>query len=1044
MRIKSVLRRPALAGGLFTLTLGLVRAAAADYFVSTQGNDANPGTASQPFRTITRAYSLASAGTTITVLPGVYTDYQSGWGLHLNKNGTAASPITLRSQVRGQAIIDGQNVSDRNQGIYLDGSYNIIDGFQIRGGPHGGISVWGNDNQILNNEIHRNGNPASTSTFGQDGVYSSETTRNTVYRGNYIHDNGRTGSNLDHALYLCGDNEVVINNVLVRNAAYGLHIAGYTTVSNMKVYNNVMAHNAKSGIILWMAVSGVDIKNNIIFQNGRFGLDSWDAHGSGVVLDRNLVFGNASGNYNFINGASDYTYTLGTTISSAPLFVNSTAAGFDAHLSAGSPAINAGLNLSSSFTTDLDGTVRPASGAWDLGAYKYGVTDTTPPTVSITAPASGATISGLSVTVSANASDNVGVTGVQFKLNGANLGAEDTSAPYSVTLNTTTLLNSAHTLTAVARDAAGNQTTASAVSVQVNNLVNTAPTISSIANQTIPAGSATGPLAFTVGDLETAAGSLTVSGSSSNPTLVPSSGIVFGGSGASRTVTVTPAAGQTGTATLTVTVSDGSLTKSTSFGLTVNALPAPTVTLTAPANGASYTAPATINLAASVTPNGNTISKVQFYQGSTLLGEDTSAPYTYTWSSVSAGSYNLSTRAVYGTGSTVASPTVNVSVAAAPSSGLTFASTSGAITAPFVAGNGVIYQTAYTATPAAGGRAAYSFTITNPGNYTVSVLVNAPDDGANSFFVNIDAEPADPVMTWDVPITSGLTARTVAWRGNGTVDSAQYAPKVFTLAAGTHTLIVRGREANCQLGTITLVPAANTLPVVALTAPANGASYTAPATINLAASVTANGNTISKVQFYQGTTLLGEDTTAPYTFAWNNVSGGSYSLSARAVYGAGSVVASPAVSVGVTSAPPVSQTFAATSGTLMSPFVAANGTVSQPAYTSLAASGRAAYNFTISTAGNYDIAAQVNAPDDSANSFFVNIDAEPADPVMTWDIPLTSGLTERTVSWRGNGTFDNAQFAPKVFTLSAGAHQLIVRGREGNTQLGNITIRPVP
>ncbi|MBE2216550.1 MAG: fibronectin type III domain-containing protein, partial [Opitutaceae bacterium] len=85
---------------------------------------------------------------------------------------------------------------------------------------------------------------------------------------------------------------------------------------------------------------------------------------------------------------------------------------------------------------------------------------------------------------------------------------------------------------------------------------NTAPTISDIANRTISAGSNTGALAFTVGDVETTAGSLTVTASSSNTTLVPSSGIVLGGSGASRTVTVTPASGQSGTATITVTVSD--------------------------------------------------------------------------------------------------------------------------------------------------------------------------------------------------------------------------------------------------------------------------------------------------------------------------------------------------------------------------------------------------------------------------------------------------------------------------------------------------------
>jgi formylglycine-generating enzyme required for sulfatase activity len=99
---------------------------------------------------------------------------------------------------------------------------------------------------------------------------------------------------------------------------------------------------------------------------------------------------------------------------------------------------------------------------------------------------------------------------------------------------------------------------------------NSAPTISDIAAQTITEGNNTGALAFTVGDAQTAAGSLTVSGSSSNTTLVPNANIVFGGSGANRTVTVTPASSQTGTATITVTVSDGSLSASDTFLLTVN------------------------------------------------------------------------------------------------------------------------------------------------------------------------------------------------------------------------------------------------------------------------------------------------------------------------------------------------------------------------------------------------------------------------------------------------------------------------------------------
>jgi hypothetical protein len=94
--------------------------------------------------------------------------------------------------------------------------------------------------------------------------------------------------------------------------------------------------------------------------------------------------------------------------------------------------------------------------------------DPTPPTVSLTAPAAGSTVTG-SVSVSANASDNVGVAGVQFKLDGASLGAEDTSAPYAVTWDSSTVANGSHTLSAVARDAAGNSTTATTITVTTSN-----------------------------------------------------------------------------------------------------------------------------------------------------------------------------------------------------------------------------------------------------------------------------------------------------------------------------------------------------------------------------------------------------------------------------------------------------------------------------------------------------------------------------------------------------------------------------------------------
>jgi len=94
--------------------------------------------------------------------------------------------------------------------------------------------------------------------------------------------------------------------------------------------------------------------------------------------------------------------------------------------------------------------------------------DTSPPSVTIASPSSGATVS-RTIDVSATASDDVGVAGVQFRLDDADLGAEDTEAPYSVPWDTTTTSDGSHTLTAVARDAAGNVTISEPVTVTVSN-----------------------------------------------------------------------------------------------------------------------------------------------------------------------------------------------------------------------------------------------------------------------------------------------------------------------------------------------------------------------------------------------------------------------------------------------------------------------------------------------------------------------------------------------------------------------------------------------
>jgi hypothetical protein len=103
---------------------------------------------------------------------------------------------------------------------------------------------------------------------------------------------------------------------------------------------------------------------------------------------------------------------------------------------------------------------------------------------------------------------------------------------------------------------------------------NTAPTISSIPDRTVKSGGSTGPIDFTVNDVETPEEALTVTGTSSDPTLVPNENITFGGSGRDRTVTINAAPDREGTATITLTVTDGEFNTSTSFQLKVVAAPA--------------------------------------------------------------------------------------------------------------------------------------------------------------------------------------------------------------------------------------------------------------------------------------------------------------------------------------------------------------------------------------------------------------------------------------------------------------------------------------
>jgi hypothetical protein len=196
------------------------------------------------------------------------------------------------------------------------------------------------------------------------------------------------------------------------------------------------------------------------------------------------------GNKSVVRGSSVPNTITSTLLSGTAQAVSFAASGFPAGASGSfspgscTPTCTTTLTIVTGVSTPLaTSTITVTGTAGSLSSvtsFTLTVTpDTTSPTVSLSAPANNAMVRGTAVAVNATAFDAVGVSGVQFLLDGANLGAEDTAAPYSRTWNTTTSSGGPHTLSARARDAAGNLGTAATVTVTVDNL---APTGSVVIN----------------------------------------------------------------------------------------------------------------------------------------------------------------------------------------------------------------------------------------------------------------------------------------------------------------------------------------------------------------------------------------------------------------------------------------------------------------------------------------------------------------------------------------------------------------------------------
>ena len=302
--------------------------------------------------------------------------------------------------------------------------------------------------------------------------------------------------------------------------------------------------------------------------------------------------------------------------------------------------------------------------------------------------------------------------------------------------------------------------------------------------------------------------------------------------------TYTPLAGFSGTDTFTYMANDGqSNSNPATVSITVNALAnqPPTVSLTSPANGATYTAPANITLTATASDSDGTISKVEFYNGATLLATDTVSPYSFAWNSVASGTYSLTARAYDNTGASTTSGTAVVKVIAAV-------------------------------------------------NQPPTVSLTSPANGANF------TPPATVTLSATASDSDGTITKVEFYSGStllATDTTSPYSVTFTGVLAGTYFVSARAYDnagASTTSGTavVTVGTVVNQPPTVNLTGPVNGATYTAPANITLTATASDSDGTISKVEFYNGSTLLGQSTASPYSFAWNSVASGTYNLTARA------------------------------------------------------------------------------------------------------------------------------------------------------------------
>ncbi len=370
----------------------------------------------------------------------------------------------------------------------------------------------------------------------------------------------------------------------------------------------------------------------------------------------------------------------------------------------------------------------------------------------------------------------------------------------------------------------------------------------------------------------------------------------------------------------------------------------PIVSLIQPAQNQAFTSPANVTISATASDPDGTISKVEFYNGTTLLHTDIAAPYSFVWQNVAAGTYQVLAKAFDNLSATTTCASRTISVAAnaptcvivTPKPATIFtlpkditiaadaiATGSNSISYVNFYSNGVLLGTVSaspyifvwkTATAGTWNITATAFPQNNVSTTSSPISITVLSKGGNFPPTCVITQPVNnQTFTTPINITINVTATdpngTVAkvdfYQGTKLIGSDAISPYSFTWlnpAIGTYNITAKATDNQGAVTTSTIVKAivkANTPPTCSITQPLNNQSFAIPANITINANAADADGTITKVDFYRGTTLLGTDATAPYSFLWQNAPIGTYSILAKATDNKGAITSSIARTITV-------------------------------------------------------------------------------------------------------------------------------------------------